>query len=36
MEMDDEDIRVSKGVKILVENNVPQNEWQTWLEPLRT
>lgn len=36
MEMDDEDIRVSKGVKILVENNVPEKEWQTWLEPLRT
>jgi hypothetical protein len=36
MELDDEDIRVLKGVKILVENNVPQNEWQTWLEPLRT
>jgi hypothetical protein len=35
MELDDEDIRVSKGVKILVENNVPDKEWQTWLEPLR-
>jgi len=35
MELDDEDIRVSRGVKILVENNVPDKEWQVWLEPLR-
>ena len=36
MEMEDEDIRVSKAVKILVENNVPEKEWQTWIGPLRT
>ena len=36
MELEDEDIRVSKAVKILVENNVPEKEWQTWIGPLRT
>jgi len=36
MEIEDEDIRVSKAVKILVEQDVPDEQWQTWLAPLRT
>ena len=36
MEMEDEGNRIREGQRILRENNVPEVEWETWLEPLRT
>ena len=36
MEMENETDKIREGERILRENNVPQAEWETWLEPLRT
>jgi hypothetical protein len=35
MQMEVEADRVREGQRILRENNVPEAEWETWLEPLR-
>jgi hypothetical protein len=36
MEMENEADRIREGERILRENNVPQAEWEVWVEPLRT
>lgn len=36
MELEDQVERESRGAAILRENNVPESEWETWLEPLRS
>jgi hypothetical protein len=35
MELENQVERESRGAAILRENNVPESEWETWLEPLR-
>jgi hypothetical protein len=35
MEIENQVERESRGAAILRENNVPDDEWETWLEPLR-
>ena len=35
MELENQVERESRGAGILRENNVPETEWETWLEPLR-
>ena len=35
MELENQVERESRGAAILRENNVPETEWETWLEPLR-
>jgi hypothetical protein len=36
MEIETESERLNKGKLILFNNNVPEGEWETWLEPLRS
>jgi hypothetical protein len=36
MDMENQADRVREGERILRENNVPQAEWEVWVEPLRT
>jgi len=36
MELENQVERESRGAAILRENNVPEDQWDTWLEPLRT
>jgi hypothetical protein len=35
MEIENEIERLNKGKLILFNNNVPDSQWETWLEPLR-
>jgi hypothetical protein len=35
MDLENQVERESRGAAILRENNVPEGEWETWLEPLR-
>jgi hypothetical protein len=35
MEIENELERLNKGKLILFNNNVPEGEWENWLEPLR-
>jgi hypothetical protein len=35
MEIENEPDRLREGERILRENNVPEAEWQVWLEPLQ-
>jgi hypothetical protein len=36
MEIESEIDRLNKGKLILFNNNVPEDQWEAWLEPLRT
>jgi hypothetical protein len=35
MEIENQVEREARGAAILRENNVPENQWENWLEPLR-